>query len=422
MNPFQQNLVKPCCLLLLLPLMHTLYGEVEQNLLPIGPSPLRYETGRIEPGQLIDCSTGQPVSPGDIASRMKENTVLMIGEIHDNIVCHRLQRDLIEALYAQHPKLIVGFEFFRRTDDSQLEAWRKGETNREELITATEWYARGALNFAYTELPLQAARKDETAIIGLNIPRSMARTISRQGFESLKDSEKALFPTIMLPNPEHEFFIRSVFGTMAVQIPSWFRNIYDAQKAWDVIMAESMHRKLSQKEFRGYKGVLIAGSNHIAYRLGIPFRYRAAQKKAKIITIVPIQLPSKEESAKNEAHPMMKMLAASQGPSALYSRGIADYVYAVPHQQDPFYPRLGISVKDGEQGLTVTEVAEDSLAERNGIRKGDRILSVDGVTVLSAEQLHALMAAKNWDDMVDIQLSKKAVIRKSEPEKKEEYP
>ncbi len=389
-----------------------LVAEIRHDNLPLGSSPQRLLTGRIEEGQIIHCASGQAVTIDDIAAQYAGTDLFIIGEIHDNMACHRLQHDLINALYTRHPRLLVGFEFFQREDDPALGEWQKATISQEDLISRVEWYKRGSLHFSHTAHVLDAARKPQIQLIGLNIPRTMARIISRQGLSALNPQDRALFPTIDIPNSEHEYFIRSIFGSMAVQMPDWFTNLYAAQKAWDVIMAESMRLMLSQKRFKAYKGIIIAGSNHVAYKLGIPFRYRSAEHKVRILTLVPIQLPSPNEKNGEEAHPMMKMLAASQKPSALFSRGIADYVYAVPHQQESHFPSLGLSFKESDQGLTVTEVRSDSLAERNGIKKGDVIQSLDGTPVSSSQQFHTIMARKGWGEDVEVLMRKRVDIKR----------
>jgi len=395
-----------------------LHSEIDHNLLPIGSSPYRHAIGRIEPEQIIDCRTGLSVTIEAIADRMKETDLFIIGEIHDSFTCHQMQRDLLTALQSKYPKLVVGFEFFEREDDIVLQDWSHGKTDLNQIIEKTGWYAKSSLNFGYTAMILEPVKTFGLTAVGLNIPRSLARKISRKGFAALTTDEKNLFPSIGVPNPDHEFFVRTIFGEMAVRIPAWFDNIYAAQKAWDVVMAESMHRTLLQKEFEKHKGIIIAGSNHVAYQLGIPFRYRLRDRKARIVTIVPVRLPSPEEMNDDAMHPMMKMLATSSSPSALFSRGIADYVFAVPYNEPSRYPTLGVSVREENGKLKVTDVEQDSLAHRNGFRKDDIIESIDDVPMDSSQAFYSFMASRNWGDGMTIRLQKKIeLIRKSEEEK-----
>lgn len=389
-------------------------AEVDQQLLPLGTSPFRHEIGRIEEGQIIDCASGQTVTVETIAARTLKTDLFIIGEIHDQISCHQLQHDLILAVGGLHPRLVVGFEFFQREDSPALSAWHTGQISQDDLMVKADWYERGSFNFGYTARVLEAVKATKALPIGLNIPRTLARTISRQGFAALTKEERSLFPGIDQPHPEHHYFIKTIFGAMAVQVPGWFINVYAAQKAWDIIMAESMCHQLHQKGFSGHKGIIIAGSNHVAYGLGIPHRYKARSPRTRIITIVPVQLPSPDEKPGESEHPMMKMMAASQKPSALFSRGLADYVYAVPHQSRPHFISFGASLKQADKGLFVSDVSSGSPADLYGLRKGDTIYAFDGIPLTSVGQFNALMASKAWDDHLELQLRRKGVIGLSE--------
>ena len=77
-------------------------------------------------------------------------------------------------------------------------------------------------------------------------------------------------------------------------------------------MAESMKNYLKKKKYKNYKGIIIAGNNHVVYHLGIPFRYKLAKKGIKTITIAPIILPEKDEKDEKDKdedeNPMLEML------------------------------------------------------------------------------------------------------------------
>jgi uncharacterized iron-regulated protein len=391
----------------------TLLADSRHDILPLGPSKYKFIIEKIESDQVIQTTTGKAVTLGDIVNQNPDTDVFIIGEAHDNYQCHTWQRDFIEALYKKYPNIIVGFEFFWREDNPVLEQWRKGQITEDEVIKKTGWYERGSQNYGYTRLVMEIIKKYRIKTIGLNVPRSILRTVSRKGFEQLTAEEKKLFPTLNIPNPEHEYFIKSIFGTIAAQVPLWFKNIYAAQTCWDVVMAESMREILAKKEYKGYKGVIIAGSNHVAYKLGIPFRYQKAAPKAKITTIVPVLLPEEkkdEEDEEEEAHPMMNMMGHSLKPAAVFSRGIADYVFAARQPLHHYFPVIGLSITEKNGKFVVTRVKKKSIAEKNGINKEDQITAVDGVAITSLEQLRYLIAQKNWDDSITFGLVKKIEI------------
>jgi uncharacterized iron-regulated protein len=395
----------------------TLLADSRIDTLPLGPSKYKLLIDKIEKDQIIRTDTAKAVTVEDIVNQNPKTDVFIIGEAHDNYRCHAFQRDFIEALVKKYPKLVVGFEFFWREDNEILEQWRTGQISEEELIKKTGWYERGGQNYGYTRLIMEIIKKYKIKTIGLNVPRSILRTISRKGFKKLTPEEVKLFPTINIPNPQHEFFIKSVFGIFAAQVPWWFNNIYSAQKGWDVVMAESMRQTLEKRELRGYKGVIIAGSNHVSYKLGIPFRYKKANRKAVITTIVPVLFPKEKkedetEDDEEEGHPMMKMMGSALKPAVTFSRGIADYVFSAQQPLYHHFPVIGFSVEEKNGKLMVTRVSKKSIAWNNGIRKGDQITAIDNIDVSTKEQLRLLIAKKNWDDSISFSVVKSLKLEK----------
>ncbi|MCP5049562.1 MAG: PDZ domain-containing protein [bacterium] len=391
-----------------------LTADSRTDILPLGPSKYKFLIDKIEKDGIIDTASGKKVTLEEIANQNKDADVFVIGEAHDNYDCHIFQRDFIETLFKKYPKLIVGFEFFWREDNELLEQWRNGNIGEEELLKKMGWYKRSGANYGLTRLIMDMIKKNKIKTIGLNIPRKIVRTISREGFDKITEEERKLFPMIDVPNPQHEYFIKGIFGTMAAQMPEWFVKMYDAQKAWDVAMAESMRQMLAKKEYKGYKGVIIAGNNHVAFRLGIPFRYRTADREAKLVTISPVLLPVEVKKSKKEdgAHPLPHGMSGSNGQVSLFSRGIADYVFAASQPLNSHFPVVGVWITEKDDKLKVIRVSPGSIAEKNGLKKGDHITALDGVTVTTLEQFRTLMTGKNWDDSVSFTVLKKIELKK----------
>jgi uncharacterized iron-regulated protein len=408
--------MKKICLLSAFLVIRMFITAVNTDTLPIGPSVYKFNLMPIGKGEIVETGSRKKVTIEDIVKKNLRSRVFIIGEYHDSFECHTFQRDFIEALFRQHPRLVVGFEFFTRQDDEVLERWRTANISEEELLKKTGWYARNSLNYGYTRPIMETIRQHKIKVVGLNLPRKIVHQVSSRGFDSLSAQDKKLFPTIHHPNPDHEFYIQSQFGDLAVQLDWWFRTMYQAQKCWDVVMAESMRRVLAQREYRGYKGIIIAGSAHVAYWLGIPFRYQKADRNVKLTTLIPVYLPGQDEEEKDdeEQHPMLEKVAASLEPAAVFSRGLGDYVFSVPRPQPPHFPSLGFSGKMKEGLYVVSRVKKESLAEKHGLEKGDTILAVDDTPIESEEQLRSILSHKNWDDPVALEIKKKIEIKKQQ--------
>jgi uncharacterized iron-regulated protein len=397
--------------IVLIALLATSAWAADENALdalPIGLSPHRLEMAVLPAGKIMDAASGQEIDLAVLIKQNLERDVFIIGEYHDSYACHAWQKDFIEALAKECPRLVVGFEFFNRGDDPALELYLDGKISEAELLQKTGWYARSAMNFAYTRLVLETVKKLGLKAVGLNVPRELINKVAKRGFAALPPDEQALFPGVDRSYPEHEYYVRSTLGEFAVQVPFWFRNVYAAQKCWDTIMAESMRQALARPGLRGYKGVIITGSAHVAYGLGIPWRYRLRGKGAKVMTLVPVNVAAKKSAAGEEENPMVKALAGQLQPAAIFSRGLADAVFAVAVEEKPHFAEAGFSGKMGAGGLfEVSAVRKESPAEKSGLRIGDLILAIDGVPVKSLEGLRLVLAQKDWNDSLSLDIRKK---------------
>lgn len=386
----------------------------QADVLPLGTARPRFAVATLEAGRIMETASGAAVTIDDIVARNIDRDVFIIGELHDSYACHEFQRDLIEALAARHPKLVVGFEFFQRQDDETLELWRTGKISERELLERTGWYDRSAQNYGFTRLVMDVVRKQQLKTVGLNVPRELIHKVSTKGLASLSEEEKALFPGVAAPNLEHEFYIRTIFGDQSALMPDWFNRMYEAQKCWDSVMAGSMRRVLARKEYRGYKGVIIAGAGHVAYGLGIPFRYALSDKMARLLTVVPVMAPSAAELKHAGNAPMgMTGMGKEEPPSAVFSRGIADYVLSVAPSDRDYFPSFGLSGRISDAGeFEVTAVQKGGLAEKSGLAGGDVILSIDGVKINSVAGFRLLLSEKRWDDSVVFELKKSVKLKK----------
>ncbi|MCX6553478.1 MAG: ChaN family lipoprotein [Candidatus Aminicenantes bacterium] len=385
------------------------------DMLPIGRSPQRFATAALPAGKIMDAAAGHEIDLPALVRQNLKRDVFIVGEYHDSYACHLWQKEFIEALAKEHSRLLVGFEFFNRADDTALDLYLSGKISEAELLLKTGWYVRGSMNFAYTRMVLETVKKLGLKAVGLNVPRELVNRVAKRGFAALTPAEQAMFPGVGRTDPEHEYYIRSTLGEFAVQVPLWFQNVYVAQKCWDTVMAESMRLALARPEFRGYKGIIIAGSAHVAYGLGIAWRYRQRDKRASILTMVPVTVAAKKDEAGEEENPMVKALAGQLQPAAIFSRGLADMVFSVAAEEKPYFAEAGFSGRMNAEGLyEIAGVGKESPTEKSGLRVGDRILAIDGMPVKSLEALRLILAQKNWGDQFELDVRKKIELKISD--------
>ena len=208
---------------------------------------------------------------------------------------------------------------------------------------------------------------------------------------------------------------------MAVISDWWFQRVFAAQKGWDIIMAESMLKELAKKENRKSIGIIIAGSNHVKYSLGIPYRLKLRGKRYKTATIIPIHLPApKKGDEEGPENPMLKMLKKTSDPTVVFSRGIGDYVFAVPSPQFPHYPQLSIQGTMKKEGYQITWVEKEGLAKRYGLTKDDTLLTLESQAIDSKETMNKIMAKKKWGDSLNLTVSKKIKLEKAKGESQQD--
>jgi S1-C subfamily serine protease len=136
--------------------------------------------------------------------------------------------------------------------------------------------------------------------------------------------------------------------------------------AWDRAMAQGIAEFLRREPDRLV--VAVMGSGHLRHGHGVPHQLHSLGVDGAVVA-----LPWD-----------------SSEPCADLVAGVADVVFGLqrrPEPPAPDRPRLGISFDRGEEGLVVREVAPDSPAERAGLKAGDLLVTIAGVSTSDVESL-----------------------------------
>ncbi len=396
--------------------MAVVAGAGELDRLPLGASPLAWQIGSAGPGDLYDCKAGEVLSFDDMVAAMAGSQIVLLGEEHTHMPQKLLQAKLLEALTATGRPLVLGMEFFQRSDDGVLGQWVSGSLDGDDFLLASHWYDRGGYNWEYYRPVMEVARKNGIRVVGLNVPRSIPRAVSHGGLESLDEEQRTLVgPVITAGSPQHRYLIARYFGdTVALLPPGWFQRMYAAQCLWDTVMARSIMDALPS----GGTLVAIAGSGHVAYRLGIARRIveearRRGLPEPSILTLCTAKAPAMEEGDNPHGHPMGGGMGSHQGRSfspAVFARSLADVVAVFEDDGGvEAFPAFGVKLTEEDGRITVARVWPGSVAEDAGLKKGDQIKDLGGWTPPDLPHLRLKLATLRWGDRLDL-----AVVREGQ--------
>jgi len=385
----------------------------ELDMLPLGDSEFAYELGSAEDGSIYETATGDTVDLDQAAELFAEADVVLLGEEHTSMDQKLLHAQIVEGMAATGRPIVLAMEFFQRSDNPALDRWVRGEIDDRQLLEAAAWYDRGGYRWEYYRPVMEVARAHGATIVGANVPREIPRAVNRGGLAGLSDEQRHEVGEVTTGgSPQHRYLISRYFGdTVAMLPPGWFENMYAAQCLWDVVMARSI---LSEVE-EGTTVVLVVGSGHIAYDLGIPRRLDDEREASglpplKVITFSPATAPAPEPDGEPSGHPMGggHDEGESAGAPAQFSRSLSDFVGVFPDRGGiEAFPTVGLKLKaDDNDRPVVSMVWPDTLAKEVGFESGDQILDINGIVPEDLGHLRFLLAEIAWGQRLGLRVQR----------------
>ena len=375
----------------------TVFSQEEGDkvlLLSIGNKNLREKVMTISPDKVFSAKEGKAVSFIKMITEMKDSRFVYIGESHNSMPMHDIQLKVIQALHEQDKNLSIGLEMFPVTGQEVLNKWSLGLLTESEFIQEARWYVTWNFNFGFYRKIFQYAKANKIPIYALNAPRPMISAVRMKGWEALSDEQKLIIPQPDLSNEEHRKLIRTIFG--GAELPHqmqgegmemMFEGLYRAQSAWDEVMA--FNAVLAAKK-DGRRMVVLAGSGHLLYNLGINNRV-FNRNGMPFKTVVCLEVPNEKDSVQ-------------------VSRTFADYVWGLKDEERPAYPSVGLSFKifDGLENLVIERNPIGGIVMGQDIKKGDVVLDVDGKTYTNINTLRFYLSRFFWGDEVKFRLLREA--------------
>jgi uncharacterized iron-regulated protein len=319
---------------------------------------------------------GIRIAAPEILVRAAHESVVLLGESHDNADHHRWQLQTIAALAALQPRLVLSFEMFPRRVQGVLDRWVAGELSEEEFLAASDWRQVWGTE-ASLYLPLfHFARLNRIPMVALNVERDLVRTVGAKGAEAVPADKRE---GISDPEPASEAYLDLLFtvysehgekGRVRARSDPEFRRFVEAQLVWDRAMAQALAEAAARNP--GALIIGIMGGAHIARGYGVPHQL-ASLGVTRIASLLPWDLGT---------------------DCGKLTSGFATAVFGLSAARPvPPRPLLGIAVETTSDGVKISAVNAGSIAEAAGLLAGDVLIEVAGTVVKVPEDVRAIVFA-----------------------------
>jgi uncharacterized iron-regulated protein len=340
---------------------------------------------------ITDTKTGDLITPTELAARLSTTRLLLVGEEHTNVECHKVQYRVLEELIKSGRHVFIGLEMYPYTEQWFLDMWHDGLLTEEGFLRLSRWYENWGYNWLYYRDIFMLARDHKVPMYAVNTPREVVSAVRKKGLANLSPEEAAHIPKdIDVDNADHMTFFKTTFegnegpvhgGGMGEDM---WKNMISAQATWDATMGFNGVQALKQAGDPKAIMVILVGSGHVAYGLGIE---RQAKKwfDGPIATLIPVSVGTPARGIERD----------TQASYANFTWGIAD-------EADSAYPTMGTStaVGEGEAAHRVIIVQDGSPAAKAGVKVGDVMQSLDGVALADKGTFNRVMATKRWGDSI----------------------
>jgi len=245
---------------------------------------------------VIDSKTHQQINVQTLAEQLKDVDVIFMGEFHSHQAAHKLQLDLLQALYNQNPKLILSMEQFTRDAQPILDGYLAGKYGERTLIDEAKAWDHYKGSYRAT---VEFAREHQIPVIAANAPAMFVRCVGKKGVVVLSNlpEEKKSWSAREL-DLENELYKAKFMSFMKGagmshgQSPEVAKkrmmNTYAAQLLRDTTMAESIADAI--KKYPNRQVIHLNGSFHSDAHLGTTAVLETMQPDLKIKVMSPVMV------------------------------------------------------------------------------------------------------------------------------------
>lgn len=320
-----------------------------------------------------------------LVEKVADRQVVFVGESHDQYQHHLNQLAIIKGLYAKHPDLAVGLEFFFQPYQSVLDRYIAGEIDDAGLIRESDYFNRWRFDYRLYRPIFRYAREHGIPLIALNLESEITKQVGSEGIDSLPEHLKQRIPReIDRDNDTYRNRLQAIFDAHPHKEGSDFERFLDVQLLWDEGMAQQAAEWMKLNPDRHL--VILAGVGHLMYGDGIPKRL-ARRVDASQTIILNMNAPSE------------------------LNRTLADYLILANQQNVlPRAGKLGVLLDVNESPPKVTGFVKGSGAAEAGVQEKDRLHAIDGQLIKSYADVRIALMDKAVGDMVELEVEREQLF------------
>jgi len=310
-----------------------------------------------------------------------DRKIVYVGEYHDKNSHHAVQLEVIKNLHRKNPKLAVGMEMFQRPYQGVIDDYINGRIEEREFLKKSEYFERWGFDYNLYKPIIDFARAAKIPVVALNIRREIVDKVGKEGLDSLSSDEKKEIPAQLdFSDAAYREKLEKIFKEHKGNSERKFEFFFQAQVLWDETMAMSIDQYLKKEPES--RMVVLAGQGHLAYGSGIP--KRAFRRNG---------FP--HGTLLNDADP---------------ARQIGDYVVIPQALEGKTSPKLMVALKESKETVLITDLPEDSIARKAGLKAGDVIRSLDNEPMRSISDIKIALFYKNSGDSVKVTAVRKRFL------------
>ena len=339
--------------------------------------------------RVVETATGNVISMDELIGKLSNVSVVYVGEMHMSVEDHKIQLAVLQKLSQGGRCVELAMEMFPATAQPVLDRYVRGEMSQEDFLKEVRWEEDWGFPYSLYRDLIDWQKQKRMPIICLNAPNKVVRKIAHNGLGSLTPDERSqVAREFHFDDSANRVRIRKEYTVHEKDGIKDFQSFFEAQLAWEETMAQTLAERLEQTEGK-CKIVVAIGEGHISDRLGVPYLARL-RKPHEYITIAPVPIDY---------------------PSSTLDPNMADYI-VITDKSEPFHrPRLGVAIQPAAsgRGVEILSILPDSPAAAANLRKGDIILSVNGLPVKSVEEVRQALARGGSDHKVLIERDHKNI-------------